>query len=141
MGSILHSRELRLLARPFARRVLVVIALALSSCGGSGGPAAPGGGGSVGVPPAPFFFAFPATGHSVTLAFPNPGVFGYHCNKHGSMGMTGGVTVDTTGLDSVVVGVGSGGNVYNPASVAIKPGGTVRWVNVSTRTDHTVTSD
>ena len=141
MASITPSREPRSLARPFAPALLVAIALALASCGSGGGPAAPGGGGSVGVAPAPFFFAFPATGHSVTLAFPNPGVFGYHCNKHGTMGMTGGVTVDTTGLDSVVVGVGQGGNVYNPAAVTIKPGGTVRWVNVSTRTDHTVTSD
>jgi len=125
--------------RPAAGFVLV--ALLLASCGSNGGPSSPTGGSPVATPPAPFSFAFPQTGHSEQLAFPNPGVFGYHCSKHGAMGMTGAVTVDSLGLDSVVVGVGQGGNVYSPAAVTIKPGGTVRWVNVSTRIDHTVTSD
>ena len=132
---------LRGLARIQRLALLVAIALPLASCGAGDHPVAPGGGGAVGAPPAPFNFSFPSTGHSVQLAFPVTGTFGYHCAKHGTMGMRGAVLVDSTGLDSVVVGVGQSGNAYSPAAVTIRPGGVVRWVNVSTRTDHTVTSD
>lgn len=120
--------------------LLVALSLALASCGSKDKPVSPGGGGGP-TPPAPFNFSFPRTGHSVQLAFPNAGVFGYRCTQHSGSGMTGGVTVNSSGLDSVVVGVGQGGLFFNPAAVTIKPGGNVRWVNVSTRSDHTVTSN
>jgi plastocyanin len=120
---------------------LAAFALILSaSCGGSGGSTGPivGGGNT---PPAPFNLTFPQTGTSHTLTFPNAATFGYHCTPHRSQGMTGTVMVNSGGTDSAQVNVGQGGNNFNPASVTIKPGGTVRWVNVSAMTNHTVTSD
>lgn len=120
---------------------LVVAVTVLASCSSGGGPpAAPGGPGPAPTAPAPFDLSFPRSGHSERLDFPNAGSFGYRCRKHGSSGMAGGVMVSAGGLDSVVVSVGSGGNVFSPASVTIKPGGYVRWVNASSRSDHTVTS-
>jgi hypothetical protein len=135
------SIRVRRLARLLPYALSAAIAFLLVSCGKDGEPVSPGGGSTGSTPPAPFNFSFPQTGHSEQLAFPNAGVFGYHCRQHGGSGMTGGVTVNAVGLDSIVVSVGQGGNMFSPSAVTIKPGGTVRWVNVSSRSDHTVTSD
>ena len=103
----------------------------------SGGP--PAGGGTT------FDLAFPAQGASRTFTFPDSGSFAYHCRAHQSQGMTGVVIVAAAGADSdtVAVGVTGGGAAalkYTPSSVTIRPGGTVRWINRSTMTNHTVTS-
>jgi plastocyanin len=58
------------------------------------------------------------------------------------MGMTGSVTVDASGVDSVVVQIGANGLLaFAPPATHIRPGGHVRWVNMSNLTIHTVTSD
>lgn len=122
--------------------LLLAAALALPSCGSSSNTAPPANSGPPPIAPAPFSLGFPQTGHSAQLTFPNAGTFGYHCAKHGSMGMNGLVTVSLGGADSALVSVGaSGNNVFSPGSVTIMPGGRVRWVNASTRTDHSVVSD
>lgn len=135
--------------RRAARFAVVVVALVgafwMASCSKSDSPTAPGGGGGGGgsVAPAPFNLTFPAAGRSVALTFPNAGTFGYHCTPHQGNGMTGTVNVSAGGVDdSVVVNVGPGNTLtFNPATVSLKPGGYVRWVNQSTMTNHTVTSN
>jgi plastocyanin len=58
------------------------------------------------------------------------------------MGMVGTVQVDATGLDSALVQIGAGnGLTFSPATAHIKPGASVRWVNASNLTIHTVTSN
>src|SRR5262249_30577319 len=90
-----------------------------------------------------FNFTFPATGVSDTLRFRDVGTWTYHCAAHASLGMTGTIIVDPAStVDSVPGGVQVGaGNSYSfsPATVTIKPGGLIRWVNVSSLTNHTVT--
>jgi len=115
------------------------------------------------VPGPNFSFAFPTAGS------PPPGAPGtsnkriftasevgswtYRCIPHGSSGMRGTVIVDTLSTrDSATVEVGAVGtnagglnfvcvtcDVPGSNSVTIKPGGYVRWFNVSTMTNHTVT--
>ncbi len=133
------------------RRLLwVVVAAALVTlaageavfgCSKKSSPTSPGGGGG-GTAPAPFDLHFTAQGVSQQLTFPNASTFGYHCTPHQSAGMTGTVTVSSAGTDSALVSVGFNNlNQFNPASVTIKANGHVRWVNVSTSTNHTVTSN
>ena len=89
-----------------------------------------------------FSFTFPQTGTSHEFTFTDVGSWGYRCIPHGSSGMTGTVIVDPASTNDTVntgVHVGEGGNFFVPATVTIKPGGRVRWVNLSTATNHTVT--
>jgi len=122
---------------------LALATLTLGSCG-SKSSTSPAGGGS-GPPTGPTFnLVFTAQGASQSFTFTDAGSWGYHCNPHGSLGMTGTVVVSAAGADSdtVAVGVnGSGGAafVFTPSTVTIKPGGHVRWINRSTMINHTVT--
>jgi len=126
---------------------LVLIAFALAgsaSCGKNptsyGGGAGSGGGG--GSSTATFNFGPFAAGQSVTRQFTASGSTGYHCTPHRSSGMVGTVNVAATGDDSAVVQVGAGNSLtFSPATVNIKTNATVRWVNVSNSTMHTVTSN
>ena len=144
----------------FAKAVFVVLAgsLALASgCSKSTSPAPNNSGGGTGGPT--FNFTFPAAGTSIaspgtshTFQFTTAGSWNYACNAHGACcNMTGVVIVSAAApADSAVVEVGTGGGlVYHadigqtaggPAnSVTIKPNGTVRWANVSSLGNHTVT--
>lgn len=84
-----------------------------------------------------------AVGTSFEHTFTNPSTgYCYHCTIHSSGcgdRMWATVVVDAAAAqDSAIVNVGfGGGNVFNPTSVTIKPGGYVRWVNASG--SHTVT--
>lgn len=120
---------------------LVFFAIAGGACNNS--PTSPyGGGGGGGGGGTLFNFGPFALGQSATFTFANAGTFGYHCIVHRNMGMTGTVQVDAGGADSLVVQIGPGnGFAFSPVSAHIKPGGHVRWVNVSNLTVHTVTSD
>jgi len=69
--------------------------------------------------------------------FATADTIGYHCIIHLSMGMVGTVRVADGGADSAVV-IASGAT-FNPATVTIKPGGSVHWR--ITGGTHTVTSD
>jgi len=88
-----------------------------------------------------FNFTFPATGVSHELVFLSVGSWSYRCVPHSGSGMTGTVVVDAgSANDSALVHVGPGNAlVFSPASVTIKSGGKVRWVNDSPMTNHTVT--
>jgi plastocyanin len=90
-----------------------------------------------------FNLSFPATGVSHELQFTDVGSWDYHCIPHQGMGMTGTIVVDaSSAVDSLAnpVQVGGGtGLQFVPQVVTIKPGGHVRWVNVSGLTIHTVT--
>lgn len=130
------------------RRVQALILAALlaalsgAGCGSKSSPTSPtygggGGGGGTTFNLGPF-----AQGQSLEFTFPTAGTFGYHCNAHASMGMTGTVQVDASGADSLVVQVGAGGGFsFAPSTAHIKPAAYVRWVNVSGLTNHTVTSN
>ena len=105
-----------------------------SPYGGGGGG---GGGGGTTFNLGPF-----AIGQSAKFTFATAGTFGYHCIPHRAMGMTGTVQVDASGADSLAVQIGPGnGFTFSPANAHIKPGGYVRWVNVSNLSIHTVTND
>ena len=89
-----------------------------------------------------FSFTFPQTGTSHSLVFISAGSWNYRCIPHTSSGMNGTVVVEASSPnDSQVVTVAPGDAlVFDPVSVSIKPGGTVRWVNASTTMfNHTVT--
>ncbi len=123
-----------------ALALLAVVALA-SGCGSKkSSPTAPGPAG--GGPSFDFSFASVGTSHAIT--FPNEGHFGYHCAPHRTSGMTGAVHVTSGAPDSATVEVGPNGTTtFSPATVAIRPGGTVRWVRPGTSSlgNHTATND
>lgn len=125
----------------------VLALLAVAACGKSNSPTSPygggGGGGGGGGTGGGMTFNFGpfAVGQSASLAFPTAGTFGYHCIPHRAMGMVGEVLVDDAGADSALVSIGANGFSFTPATAHVKAGSTVRWVNVSTLTIHTVTSN
>ena len=133
------------------RRVQALILAALlaalsgAGCGSKSSPTSPtygGGGGGGGGGGTTFNLGPFAQGQSLEFTFPTAGTFGYHCNTHANMGMTGTVQVDASGADSLVVHVGAGGGFsFAPSTAHIKPAAYVRWVNVSGLTNHTVTSN
>src|SRR5262252_1228233 len=134
--------------RPKLPLVLAAFLVALlgAGCSSSNSPTSPsyggGGGGGGGGNGGTLFNMGPfALGQSAKFTFANAGTFGYHCNVHRAMGMTGTVQVDATGADSLVVQIGASGFNFTPSTAHIKPGGYVRWVNASGLTNHTVTSD
>ncbi len=129
----MKKRGLLVIGSTFVATALVVVA-----CSKSTSPTYGGGGGGTGPT---FDLHFPATGSSQSFTFADAGSWGYHCTPHGSCcGMTGTVVVSAgASADSDTVSVGSGGLNFVPATVTIKPGGHVRWVNVSALTIHTVT--
>ena len=133
----------------WATFALVLVAAVAGSCSKSSNSTAP-------TPPVSgptFSFGFPGAG---TLASPGTsnqrtfttaevGVWTYHCIPHEGSGMIGTVVVDAGAVDdSAKVKVGADSltaNVlrFSPPTVRIKPGGHVRWFNVSSMTIHTVT--
>ena len=129
----MHSRMLLVPA-------LAIVAITLVGCGTKSTSPAYGGGGG-GTPTGPSFnLTFPATGSSQSVTFTDIGSWAYHCTPHQGMGMTGTVVVSASASsDSATVTVGVPTNTFAPATVTIKPGGYVRWVNGSSVTIHTVT--
>jgi len=126
--------------------ILAVFLVLIAACSKNSSPTSPygggGGGGGGGGNPGTLFNLGPfAIGQSIRHDFAAAGNFGYHCIPHQAMGMVGNVQVDGTGADSLVVQVGAGGFIFAPGTAHIKPGGYVRWVNVSNLAVHTVTSD
>jgi hypothetical protein len=121
--------------------VSLLAALVVAACSNYSAPTTPYGGGDGGGGAGARFNLGPfGLGQSVELTFASAGTFGYHCIPHRSMGMTGIVQVDDGGSDSLVVRI-TGDLQFAPSTAHIKPGGHVRWLNASNRTDHTVTSD
>ncbi|HTR96297.1 MAG TPA: hypothetical protein VMH61_00200 [Candidatus Acidoferrales bacterium] len=126
--------------------LLALAAVAITTCSKSTSSTNPYGGGGGGGGGGPSFnLTFPATNTSQEFTFSDSGSWGYRCAVHGSLGMTGTVDVTVTAAaESAVVGVGVNSSnapalSYNPPTVSIKPGGYVRWVNLSSMTNHTVT--
>jgi plastocyanin len=98
-------------------------------------PTAPSTGGTA------FNFGPFAVSQSASKTFTTAGTFGYHCIPH-APGMAGTVQVDAGGADSVLVEIGlSNALTFTPSTAHIKPNGVVRWVNKSSMTIHTVTSN
>jgi hypothetical protein len=71
--------------------------------------------------------------------FANAGTYSYHCRYHPASSHAGTVTVDPQGPDSGFVMISLG--AYHPATLSVRPGGTVRWQNFDDGVHHTVTSD
>lgn len=127
-----HSRAFVLAAS------LVLLGLAACKSGSTTDPYGGGGGGNPGT----HFNLGPfAAGQSLSFTFTTAGTFPYHCVPHASMGMRGTVQVDAAGADSALVQIGASGYSFTPSTAHIKPGAAVRWVNASSLTNHTVTSD
>lgn len=57
----------------------------------------------------------PAAGWTVTIPFNTAGTFGYHCQLHQSMGMSGVITVNPAPQTAFVMTPGITGSWYNPA--------------------------
>lgn len=115
--------------------VVVVAAVAIAAgCGGSKST------NPAGVGPV-FDLRFPDQNSSQTFVFNDGGSWDYHCITHQAQGMEGVVVVDAnSGADSALVTIGAGNALtFTPATVVIKPGGKVRWINASTMSNHTVT--
>ncbi len=133
----MRFRSLFLVGGLFAVLALVIV---LSSCGGSGSTSPNPGGGATGGPR--FDFSFPSTNTSHSLAFADSGSWDYQCSPHGNCcGMKGVVVVSSlASAESALVQVGPANELrFSPDTVRIKPGRTVRWVNVSSASNHTVT--
>ncbi len=115
--------------------VLAFVGLAVFAGCGSSKSTNPAGVGPV------FDLRFPDQNASQRFDFSTAGSWDYHCIVHQAQGMEGTVVVDAnSGADSAVVTVGAGNALtFTPATVVIKPGGYVRWINASTMTNHTVT--
>jgi plastocyanin len=84
------------------------------------------------VPTAPESFASgDLTGSPFVHVFNTGGQYAYRCTHHAPdtlSGMVGHVNVDPTSLvASAAVTVGGVSNVFSPATVTIKPGGSVSW--------------
>lgn len=87
-----------------------------------------------------FDFRFPGAGPNGTsqkLVFTDVGTWNYVCTTH-APGMAGTITVAAAGLDSQVVNL-TNSDTFSPATVTLKQGGYIRWVNQSGMTNHTVT--
>jgi len=104
------------------------------------------------VPGPNFSFAFPTAGSVATPGTSNRrfftknevGSWSYRCIPHGGSGMTGTINVVAgSPTDSAFIRVGFNGTSealqFNPSVVTIDTGGYVRWANVSSMTNHTVT--
>ncbi|MBI5709087.1 MAG: hypothetical protein HZC42_02120 [Candidatus Eisenbacteria bacterium] len=106
-------------------------------CSKSSNPTSPAGGGGGGaelgsgnIPPGGVFQ------HTFAAA----GTFPYHCTIHAAMTGNQVVVSASASADSAFVQIVSmTAPGFSPASVTIKPGGHVRWVNAHT-VPHTVTS-
>ena len=87
-----------------------------------------------------FDFRFPGAGPNGTsqkLVFTDIGTWNYVCTTH-APGMAGAITVAAAGVDSQVVNL-TNSDTFSPATVTLKQGGYIRWVNQSSMTNHTVT--
>ena len=91
------------------------------------------------VPGPRFNFTFLLTGESHSFQFNDVGSWDYACTPHGQHGMTGTIIVAAGGVDSLVHVGPSNSLSFSPQVATIAPGATVRWVNDSPRSDHTVT--
>jgi len=122
---------------PLALAALTLVALAQGCSKSDNNPAAPP------PPTGPTFnFTFTSTNESHEFVFTDVGSWGYHCSAHSvCCGMNGTVIVDPAQTSTLAnVSVGSGGNVFSPASVTIKPGGKVVWtLATGGLLNHTVT--
>ena len=132
-----------MLPRPARLLVVLVITLAIAGVAGC----SKSGDSTSSAPPVTgptFSVSFPASGASQQITFTDIGSWTYHCIPHQSSGMTGTVVVDAGAADdsaSVKVGADSlTANVlrFSPPTVRIRPGGHVRWYNVSSMMIHTV---
>jgi plastocyanin len=125
---------------PLLAAVTLVAVIAIASCSKSSSPYNPGGGGGGGGGGGAELNSGNIPGGGVFKhTFATAGAFPYHCAIHG-LAMAGTVNVNAgSANDSILVTVGSGGNVYSPATVDVKPGGYVRWINAGVT--HTVTSN
>lgn len=124
----------------FLALLSLALVVVLGCGGGSSSSTNPGTGGGGSGPT--FDLRFTATGVSQRFDFADAGTWGYQCTPHGqTQGMTGTVVVSASASDdSAVVQVGPANTfTFSPASVTIKTGGYVRWVNASSMTNHTVT--
>lgn len=113
---------------------VVLLTLFAPGCSKESAPTQPPGG----VTGPTFDFRFPAQSVSHEFEFVEAGDWGYRCRPH--VDMLGVVHVrETSTRDSALVTVGSGGLLFDPDTVTIKLNGRIRWVNVSTVVNHTVT--
>ena len=120
---------------------LVVLAAALSILALAGcskdddSPTSPGGG-----TPNPGSVTFSSGNFASGVfvhTFTTDGTYDYRCTLHASMGMTGQVVVSAAGADSPNVTINS--HTFGPATVNVKTGSYVKWVNGGAAGTHNVT--
>jgi len=120
----------------FAAAVLV------AGCSDDESPATgPGGGG-----PSGFSSGILAPTAQFTFTFTDSGTFGYHCGLHPAIMKGAKVIVSdaAASMNAAVTIVSLSTPGFSPASVSIKPGGSVTWTNGDTMgggMNHSVASD
>ena len=132
----------RLALSLLAAIALVTVALA-AGCSNDSSPTTPGGGGGGGggTPATINSGIIAASGGSFSFTFPDSGTTNYHCGLHPAMTGNSVTVTSTSANDSVVVQIVSqSAPGFSPSAANIKPGGTVRWVNVHNMA-HTVEND
>jgi plastocyanin len=89
----------------------------------------------------PFLLGATSGSQNYIHAFAHTGQYPYHCKLHTTVNYREGglVTVSAQGADSAFVSIFQG--AFHPDTLAVKPGGQVRWQNFDDGTHHTVTSD
>lgn len=133
----------RLLFPVLAAAALLTFAIVAGCSGKSSSPTSPGGGGGGGGGTSATIHSgnIAANGGSFSFTFPDTGTTNYHCSLHAAMQGNSITVTSTSANDSVVVQIVSSTTPgFSPSAANVKPGGTVRWVNVHTMT-HTVDND
>jgi len=128
----------RLVIPVLAAAALVTFSIIAGCSGKSSSPTNPGGGGGgAGTSATIHSGIIAASGGSFSFTFPDSGTTNYHCSIHPAM--VGSVTATSTSAnDSLVVQIVSQtSSGFSPAAANVKPGGTVRWVNLH-NINHTV---
>lgn len=115
------------------------IGIALAGCSGNSSSSDNGGNGNKPPSSASFDSGEITAGKTFSYTFQKTGTIPYYCEYHYSSGMKGKVIVKKGASKSGNVTITMENISYNPSSITVAPGTTIKWVNKD-GVHHTVTS-